>query len=89
MQAQYLDTESNYFRMFSGHDETMKSSAAEASMHLSLWFTQSDLETVSRIGDISLLKEKYHQVSLSVLQVRGRKEKLRYGKEVEKKIIIR
>lgn len=48
MQAQYLDTESIYFHMFSGHDEMKKINVAEASMRLSLWLTQSDLETVGR-----------------------------------------
>lgn len=55
-------------------------------MCLSSWLRQSDLETMDRIeqGDISLIKEKHHYISLSTLQATERKEKLRYDKEMEK-----
>lgn len=45
VQAQYQDTESIYFCMFSEHDEMKKNSVAEASRCLRLWLTQFDLET--------------------------------------------
>lgn len=60
VQAQYPVTESIYFCMFSEHDEIKKNSVAEASRCLSIWLTQFDLETVCRIRDISLIKEKHH-----------------------------